>query len=496
MARPPESVVHGSQASQHPSDTPDPDHELVQPQQLPALDRLLRQHGVAALVQEHGHTLVAAEARALLAALRAQALARTLGAARITAGSLAQQLEDRLRQRLAPALRRVLNLTGTVIHTNLGRALLPEAALAHVRAMMAGPNNLEYDLASGGRGDRDSIVEGLLCELTGAEAATVVNNNAAAVLLTLAALAPGKEVIISRGELVEIGGAFRMPDVMASAGARLVEVGTTNRTHAQDYERAIGEHTALLMKVHTSNYAVQGFTSAVDEARLAPIAHARGLPLATDLGSGALIDMSAYGLPPEPTPQQMLAAGCDLVTFSGDKLLGGPQAGLIVGRKDLLTRIRKHPMKRALRMSKLPLAALEATLRLYLRPERLAQDLPTLRLLTRPLADITATAQAVLPALQAALAPRYQVQPVALQGQIGSGSLPVERLASSGLAIAPVDAKGVGRALAQLAEALRALPLPVIGRVQDDRLLLDMRCLEDAQVFIGQIGLLRLSDKR
>ena len=324
----------------------------------------------------------------------------------------------------------------------------------------------------------------------------MVNNNAAAVLLTLAALAPGKEVIVSRGELVEIGGAFRMPDVMASAGARLVEVGTTNRTHAQDYERAIGEHTALLMKVHTSNYAVQGFTSAVDEARLAPIAHARGLPLATDLGSGALIDMSAYGLPPEPTPQQMLAAGCDLVTFSGDKLLGGPQAGLIVGRKDLLTRIRKHPMKRALRMSKLPLAALEATLRLYLRPERLAQDLPTLRLLTRPLADITATAQAVLPALQAALAPRYQVQPVALQGQIGSGSLPVERLASSGLAIAPVDAKGVGRALAQLAEALRALPLPVIGRVQDDRLLLDMRCLEDAQVFIGQIGLLRLSDKR
>ena len=405
-------------------------------------------------------------------------------------------LRQRVEARLAPRMRRVLNLTGTVIHTNLGRALLPQAALAHIQAMMASPNNLEYDLASGSRGDRDSIVEGLLCELTGAEAATVVNNNAAAVLLTLAALAPGKEVIVSRGELVEIGGAFRMPDVMASAGARLVEVGTTNRTHAQDYERAIGEHTALLMKVHTSNYAVQGFTSAVDEARLAPIAHARGLPLATDLGSGALIDMSAYGLPPEPTPQQMLAAGCDLVTFSGDKLLGGPQAGLIVGRKDLLTRIRKHPMKRALRMSKLPLAALEATLRLYLRPERLAQDLPTLRLLTRPLADITATAQAVLPALQAALAPRYQVQPVALQGQIGSGSLPVERLASSGLAIAPVDAKGVGRALAQLAEALRALPLPVIGRVQDDRLLLDMRCLEDAQVFIGQIGLLRLSDKR
>jgi len=489
MKLPEESVVHGSPAPASPP-------PAAQPQNLPALDRLLRLPACAALLDAHGHTLVANEARALLATLRAQALAGDLALGQIGADALAGALGERLQQRLQPAMRAVLNLTGTVIHTNLGRALLPQAALAHIQAMMASPNNLEYDLASGSRGDRDSIVEGLLCELTGAEAATVVNNNAAAVLLTLAALAPGKEVIVSRGELVEIGGAFRMPDVMASAGARLVEVGTTNRTHAQDYERAIGEHTALLMKVHTSNYAVQGFTSAVDEARLAPIAHARGLPLATDLGSGALIDMSAYGLPPEPTPQQMLAAGCDLVTFSGDKLLGGPQAGLIVGRKDLLTRIRKHPMKRALRMSKLPLAALEATLRLYLRPERLAQDLPTLRLLTRPLADITATAQAVLPALQAALAPRYQVQPVALQGQIGSGSLPVERLASSGLAIAPVDAKGVGRALAQLAEALRALPLPVIGRVQDDRLLLDMRCLEDAQVFIGQIGLLRLSDKR
>ncbi|HPU19828.1 MAG TPA: L-seryl-tRNA(Sec) selenium transferase [Alicycliphilus sp.] len=489
MKLPEESVVHGSPAPASPP-------PAAQPQNLPALDRLLRLPACAALLDAHGHTLVANEARALLATLRAQALAGDLALGQIGADALAGALAERLQRRLQPAMRAVLNLTGTVIHTNLGRALLPQAALAHIQAMMASPNNLEYDLASGSRGDRDSIVEGLLCELTGAEAATVVNNNAAAVLLTLAALAPGKEVIVSRGELVEIGGAFRMPDVMASAGARLVEVGTTNRTHAQDYERAIGEHTALLMKVHTSNYAVQGFTSAVDEARLAPIAHARGLPLATDLGSGALIDMSAYGLPPEPTPQQMLAAGCDLVTFSGDKLLGGPQAGLIVGRKDLLTRIRKHPMKRALRMSKLPLAALEATLRLYLRPERLAQDLPTLRLLTRPLADITATAQAVLPALQAALAPRYQVQPVALQGQIGSGSLPVERLASSGLAIAPVDAKGVGRALAQLAEALRALPLPVIGRVQDDRLLLDMRCLEDAQVFIGQIGLLRLFDKR
>jgi L-seryl-tRNA(Ser) seleniumtransferase len=275
-------------------------------------------------------------------------------------------------------MRAVLNLTGTVIHTNLGRALLADAALQHLLATMAGPNNLEYDLESGGRGDRDDIVEELLTTLTGAEAATVVNNNAAAVLLTIAALARDREVIVSRGELVEIGGAFRMPDVMAAAGVRLIEVGTTNRTHPHDYERAITERTALLMKVHTSNYAVQGFTSAVDEAELATIAHARGLPLASDLGSGSLVDLAAYGLPAEPTPLEKVKAGCDVVTFSGDKLLGGPQAGLIVGSKAAIGRIRRFPMKRALRMSKLPLAALEATLRLYLRPERLAQDLPTL----------------------------------------------------------------------------------------------------------------------
>ena len=488
MAAPEESVVHGSSA-------PHPPATAAEPQHLPALDRLLRESAVAALAAEHGHTLVAGEARALLADLRAQAVAGALGADALAPDALAGTLARRVDERLAPRMRTVLNLTGTVLHTNLGRALLPEAAIAHLQAMMAAPNNLEFDLATGRRGDRDSLVEALLCELTGAEAATVVNNNAAAVLLTLAALAAGREVIVSRGELVEIGGAFRMPDVMQSAGARLVEVGTTNRTHPRDYERAIGERTALLMKVHTSNYRVQGFTSTVAEAQLAPIARAHGLPLATDLGSGALIDMTLLGLPAEPTPRQMLADGCDLVTFSGDKLLGGPQAGLIVGRKEIVARIKQHPMKRALRMSKLPLAALEATLRLYLRPERLARDVPTLRLLTRALADIEATARAVRPALQAALAPGFTVEQVALQGQIGSGSLPVERLPSSGLAIAPAEKKGTGRALEALCAALRALPVPVIGRIHEDRLLLDMRCLEDASDFMNQIGLLRFSSK-
>lgn len=488
MARPDESVVHGSPAS--PS-SPRPE-ALATVQDLPAVDRLLRADGTRALITAHGHSLVAGEARALLDALRTQALAQRLPRGALTADALTQSLRARVDQRLRPRMTRVVNLTGTVIHTNLGRALLADSALQHLLAMMAGPNNLEYDLASGRRGDRDGIVEGLLCELTGAEAATVVNNNAAAVLLSIAALARGREVIVSRGELVEIGGAFRMPDVMESAGAKLVEVGTTNRTHPHDYERAITPQTALLMKVHTSNYAVQGFTSAVDEATLCGIAHARDLPVATDLGSGALLDLSTWGLPREPLPQDMLRAGCDVVSFSGDKLLGGPQAGLIVGTRAAVDRIRKHPLKRALRMSKLPLAALEATLMLYLRPERLAQDLPTLRLLTRPLADIEASARSVQPALAAALAPRYTVQVTTMQGQIGSGSLPIERLPSAGLAIAPVEKKGAGRTLDALAAALRQLPVPVVGRIADDRLILDCRCLEDPTELTKQIPQLSL----
>jgi L-seryl-tRNA(Ser) seleniumtransferase len=463
----------------------------ARPKDLPAVDRLLRDAAVAPLLVEHGTTLVAGEARALLDALRTQALADALPASAVQPAALAQALAERVAARLAPRMRAVLNLTGTVIHTNLGRALLADSALQHLLAMMAGPNNLEYDLGSGRRGDRDSIVEELLTTLTGAEAATVVNNNAGAVLLTIAALARGREVIVSRGELVEIGGAFRMPDVMTAAGAMLVEVGTTNRTHAKDYAQAIGERTALLMKVHTSNYVVQGFTTAVGEAELAQIAHARGLPLASDLGAGSLVDLSAWGLPREPLPQEQLAAGCDVVTFSGDKLLGGPQAGLIVGTREAVERIRRFPMKRALRMSKLPLAALEATLRLYLRPERLAQDLPTLRLLTRPLQQIRAQALQLQALVQQAVAPRFGVEVVALKGQIGSGSLPVDRLDSAGLALAPLAAKGSGRALHALSAALRALPRPVIGRIADDRLLLDLRCLEEPGLLVAQLPALQ-----
>lgn len=478
MAAPEESVVHGSKA---------------RPGDLPSIDKLLRLPAVQALVAAHGHTLIAAEARGLLDALRPLALAGVLELQRLDDGVLAAELVTRVHQRVAPRMRRVINLTGTVIHTNLGRAVLPTSAIAHVARMMEGPNNLEYDLAGGGRGDRDTLVEGLLCEITGAEAATVVNNNAAAVLLTIAALAGGREAIVSRGELVEIGGAFRMPDVMASAGATMVEVGTTNRTHLGDYARAITLRTGLLLKVHTSNYTVQGFTSSVPESALAGLAREHGLPLATDLGSGSLIHMTQYGLPKEPTPQEMLAAGCDVVTFSGDKLLGGPQAGLIVGRRELVARIRSFPLKRALRLSKLPLAALEATLALYLQPELLTRELPTLRWLARPVDEVEAVAQALLEPVRRAVDPRFVVQVVPLLSQIGSGSLPVDRLPSAGLALAPAlnGRRGVGTALDGLASALRALPTPIIGRIADDHLLLDCRCLDEPAPVLAQLAALQ-----
>jgi L-seryl-tRNA(Ser) seleniumtransferase len=478
MAASGESVVHGSKA---------------RPQDLPSIDKLLRLPALQPLLKAHGPTLLTGEARALLDGLRQLAVAGVLEGAQVQPDALAQALAARVDGRLAPRMQRVLNLTGTVIHTNLGRSVLPAAAIAHLARMMEGPNNLEYDLEGGGRGDRDTLVEGLLCEITGAEAATVVNNNAAAVLLTIAALAGGREVIVSRGELVEIGGAFRMPDVMASAGAKMVEVGTTNRTHLADYARAINANTALLLKVHTSNYAVQGFTAAVGEEQLATLGRERGVPLATDLGSGALVDMAQWGLPKEPMPQEMLAAGCGVVTFSGDKLLGGPQAGLIVGERALVQRIRKFPMKRALRLSKLPLAALEATLALYLQPEKLARDLPTLRWLARPVGEVEAVARALLEPMRAAVAPRYGVELAALSSQIGSGSLPVDRLPSAGLAIAPVlpGRRGVGTALDALAAALRLLPEPILGRIADDRLLLDCRCLDAPDSVLAQLPALQ-----
>lgn len=452
--------------------------------QLPAIDRLLRDPAVEPAVGRHGQTLISE----LLRQMQAQAREAIKTQQQLPAWcqDWPQALQARLEQQQRPALQPVFNLSGTVLHTNLGRALLAQPAVDAVVSAMSSAVTLEYDLDGAGRGHRDRAIADLLCQLTGAEDACIVNNNAAAVLLMLAAVAPGQQVVVSRGELVEIGGAFRIPDVMRQAGCQLVEVGTTNRTHLKDYRAAINEQTGLLMKVHTSNYSIQGFTAAVDESELAVLGHEHGIPVATDLGSGSLIDMAQYGLPAEPMPQRLIAAGVDLVTFSGDKLLGGPQAGIIVGKKDLIARLQQHPLKRALRVGKITLAALEATLRLYQQPELLAEHLPTLRLLTRPQQQMQETAER----LQSQLAPRFsgnfELRSEPCWSQIGSGSLPVDRLPSYALTFAPLD--GRGATLEGLAQQWRSLPQPVIGRINDGKLWLDLRCLEQEGALVEALS--------
>lgn len=462
---------------------------------LPPVHEILQTPEGRACQEAHGHAASLAAVRALLEEAR-QALrtgtapdGREAAARRIALAATAQ-----LEARHAPAMRPVINMTGTVLHTNLGRALYAAPAAEAAQRAMSGPLALEYDLDTGKRGHRDDAVQALVAEITGAEAACIVNNNAAAILLVLAALAAGRETIVSRGELIEIGGSFRMPQIMESAGTRLREVGTTNRTHLRDYAEAIGPDTALLLKVHPSNYQVMGFTRETRCPELLPLARKHGLPLVDDLGSGTLVDLSRWGLPHERSVQDALVEGVDLVTFSGDKLLGGPQAGFIAGRRDLVERCAKHPLKRALRLDKVRLAALEATLALYRDPDRLADRLPTLRHLARPLAGMQAMAQAILPALAAALPAAHAPEIAASQAQIGSGALPLEKLPSLALRI-PAPGAAAGR----IARALRHLPVPVIGRIEQDAVWLDLRCLDDPQPLIGQLpalaGLLNHSPK-
>lgn len=463
-----------------------PDNPL---QHIPAVDKLLSSDNLTTTLKTYGHTRTTQAIRSVLTEIRQRAVAGQPVNTDIAAvaAAVTTHIEASSKVSLTP----VLNLTGTVLHTNLGRASLPDNALAAITQIAGGNSNLEYDVQAAQRGDRDDHVEALLQQLTGAEAVTVVNNNAAAVMICLNTFAFGKEVCISRGELVEIGGSFRIPEVMEKSGCVLREVGATNRSHLKDYENAISENTGLLMKVHTSNYEIRGFTKEVSYQEIAGLAATSGVPFLADLGSGTLVNLEDYGLEHEPTVQEVIEAGADIITFSGDKLLGGPQAGLIAGKKSLIDAIKKNPLKRALRVDKMTLAALSEVLKLYLHPETLGETLPTLRHLSRTVDELSETASALLPVLQAKLATRATVEVIASASQIGSGALPTDQLPSIAIALTPTEPGD--RALQKLTADFRQLPIPVIGRLQDGRLLFDLRTLDQPAQLTNQMDLLAAS---
>lgn len=464
---------------------------------LPSVDKLLQKKSLADVIEVLGHDVVKLKVRSAIEKLRNAISANDVSlidelASPTFVESLCAQIVDELNQETVSTLVPVFNLTGTVIHTNLGRARMPGSAVAAMVIAASQPSNLEFDLETGKRGDRDSHLEKCLCEMTGAEAATVVNNNAAAVVLVLNSLALQKEVLISRGELVEIGGAFRIPDVMKSASCILKEVGTTNRTHLRDFSEAISESTALMMKVHTSNYEIRGFTKSVSEAELSELSSQTKVPFVSDLGSGTLVDLRQYGLPYEPTVKDTLDSGADLVLFSGDKLLGGPQAGIIVGKKELVDKIKRNPLKRALRIDKVTLAGLVEVINLYKDPRRLSKRLPILKDLTRPLGDINALAERVQPHVASVLEGQAVVSVEECKSQIGSGALPLDLLESRAVVIRCVaDKTGKDAFLTSLSLQFRRLPKPVVGRIHDGALIFDLRCLYDEEEFVNQLELIK-----
>jgi len=445
---------------------------------LPAVDEVLRElDGREAAPRPRLVAAVRAvlddRRRAVLAAGSADEVLRVP----LEAPAILAQVRARLTEAAAWQLDRVVNATGVVLHTNLGRAPLGEAALARLALIAARYSNLELDVRTKARGSRYSHVDALLCRLSGAEASLVVNNNAAAVLLALESIARGREVVVSRGELIEIGGAFRIPDIMARSGARLVEVGTTNRTRLADYAAAIGPNTALLLKVHPSNYRILGFTEGVTTQELVTLGRARSVPVMEDLGSGCFVDLRSHGLPHEPTVPETVAAGADLVTFSGDKLLGGPQAGIVVGRQEVVEPLRRNPLNRALRIDKLTLAALEATLRAYEDPAQALRDIPALRMLTELEGAVRRRAQRCLRRVPAPARAALAARLVADRSQVGGGALPLAELPTAALALGSPS-----HPAAALDARLRAGRPPVIGRIADDRLLLDCRTVADDEV--------------
>ncbi len=453
----------------------------AQLKQLPGVDRILEYGADRRHFDDIPKSVLIPAIRASIDALRSQILESDtpLDSSRFSHHTLAAEVKDRASRSMALKLKRIVNATGVVVHTNLGRSLLSPVVMDHVASISSRYSNLEFDLREGRRGSRYSAVEGILCELSGARAAMVVNNNAAAVLLCLETLATGREVIVSRGELVEIGGAFRIPEIMAKSGARLREVGSTNRTHPRDYENAIGEQTGLLLKAHTSNYSIVGFTAAVSLPDLVSIGQRHNLPVMEDLGSGTLVDFSKYGLIKEPTVQESLAAGVDVVTFSGDKLLGGPQAGVILGSKRHIDRIKANPLTRALRIDKMTLSALEATLQLYRDEDRAVLKIPTLRMLTLPLTVIQGRAAELKTRLEGVSAGRLTVELLDLSSKAGGGSLPLLELPSRclGVTVAGTSANAIELWMRNNAP-------PIIGRIENDRFIMDPRTLQEDELDI------------
>jgi len=469
--------------------TPEPKQDLLR--QIPSLTELLKTATVTDWLKHHPLPLVTDALRRAVAELRQQILEdQSAGAAlpTATAEALLARAATLIEAAAAPRLRAAINATGIILHTGLGRAVFPPGVVDSLASDLKGFTTLAIDRASGERAERDELIEPLLMELTGAEAATVVNNNAAATMLALAALASQKEVIVSRGQLIEIGGSFRLPEVMAQSGARLVEVGATNRTHLKDYQNAITEHTAAILRVHPSNYRIVGFTHEVPLSDLAQLAHSRGLVLMDDLGAGALVDLRLFGLPHEPTVRESLEAGADLVFFSGDKLIGAGQCGVVVGRKPLIDRLRKHPLMRAFRVDKTCLMVLERTLHLFRDPRRLARDHPTYRMLAAPVEALRARAQALVTALAAA-APKVKAAIVDSVAYLGSGSLPAEAISSVVVALSVP-----GLSAADLARRLRMDRACIFGRIEDDLVRLDMRTITDEEATTIAAALARVAE--
>lgn len=452
---------------------------------IPKMDKVLAWPTVAALAASASHTELREAVRTVLDQLRS---ALTCGEQPdLSAPRISGLVVNQLQQTQGPSLRRVINGSGIVIHTNLGRSPLPKAAEQALKETAWGYSNLEFNLQQGGRGERYVHVEQLLCQLTGAEAALAVNNNAAAVMLALSGVANGREVIVSRGELVEIGGSFRIPDVLRQSGATLVEVGTTNRTHAKDYRNALSEQTALLLKVHTSNFAVVGFTAEVGTTEMVQIGRETGIPTMVDAGSGCLIDLARFGIPGEPTVQEHIKAGADLVTFSGDKLLGGPQAGLIVGSRTIINQLKRHPLLRSLRIDKLTLAALEATLRLYRDERQALAEIPTLRMLTTPLKQLDLRRRRMLRRLRGLLPTSITLTPAEGTSSPGGGSFPLIQLPTR-----LIELSVPGLSANNLEAALRATNPPVVGRIQRDHFVLDLRTLNEEDLPLLAAALLQV----